>query len=170
MDKPLISAVVAIGAKDRSIGAENKLLWHIPDDMKRFRDITMGHPVIIGRKTYESLPSKFRPLPGRDNIVVTRDESYEALGAQVAHSLEEAVALAKSMSQGEIHIGGGQQIYEQALPLIDKLYLTVVHSGKSGDTFFPAYEHLFTKKTSREEREYEGLRYTWVSLEKQKIE
>lgn len=163
----MISAVVAIGAKDRSIGAENKLLWHIPDDMKRFRDITMGHPVIMGRKTYESLPDKFRPLPGRENIVMTRDENYHEAGVTVTHSLREALSIAKALDEEEIFIGGGQQIYEQALPTIDKLYLTIVHSDKTGDTFFPPYEKIFEKETFREEHEHRGLKYTWVDLERE---
>jgi dihydrofolate reductase len=166
MNKPLISAVVAIGAKDRSIGASNRLLWHILEDMKRFRDITMGHPVVMGRKTYESLPDKFRPLPGRENIIITRDADYTAPGARVTHSLEEAMKLAKTLDDEEIFIGGGQQIYEQALPQIDKLYLTIVESDKTGDTFFPAYEDQFPKETFREEREHDGLKYTWINLER----
>jgi dihydrofolate reductase len=134
--------------------------------MKRFRDITMGHPVIMGRKTYESLPDKFRPLPGRENIIITRDASYEAPGARVTHSLEEATDLAKTLDEEEIFIGGGQQTYEQALPQIDKLYLTIVESDKIGDTFFPPYEEEFTRETFREGRQHEMLRYTWVNLER----
>jgi dihydrofolate reductase len=134
--------------------------------MKRFKDITMGHPVIMGRKTYESIPEKFRPLPGRTNIVVTRDVDYQAPGALVVSSLEEAFEKAREIDQEEIFIGGGQQIYEQALDAIERLYLTVVDSGKEGDSFFPEYKHLFTKEISSEEGEDNGFHYKFQILEK----
>jgi dihydrofolate reductase len=163
---PKISTVVAIGGPKRTIGDGNKLLWHLPEDMKRFRAITMGHPVIMGRRTYESLPDTYRPLPGRQNIVITRDETYDAPGAMVVHSLEDALKEARKIDQEEIFIGGGQQIYEQALDVIERLYLTVVESDKEGDSFFPEYKHLFKKELSHEEGEDNGFRYTFQILER----
>jgi dihydrofolate reductase len=166
MQKPRIAIVVAIG-KNRELGLGGKLLWHIPDDLKRFKALTLGHPVIMGRKTFESIVAQLgKPLPGRTNIVVTRDADWNYEGVVVAHSLEEALAKAKELDKEEIHIGGGADIYKQALPFVDKLYLTLIDDEKEADTFFPPYEHLFTKKLSEEVRELDGLRYRWVDLEK----
>jgi len=162
-----ICAVVAIG-KNRELGLEGKLLWHIPDDLKRFKQLTLGHPVIMGRKTFESILgyTQGKPLSGRTNIVVTRDPEWSYEGVLVASTLEEALAKAKELDTDEIHIGGGAQIYEQALPYIDKLYLTLVDDEKKADTFFPEYEKEFTKKVFEEEREWNGLKYRWVDLER----
>jgi len=165
-----ISIVVALGRDGKNnhvIGHGNDLLWHIPDDLKRFKRLTLGHPIIMGRKTFESiLASLGKPLPGRTNIVVTRDLAWAHDGVLVAHSLEEAFEKARSLDQEEIHIGGGAQIYEQALPFVDKLYLTLIDDEREGDTFFPPYEHLFTKKVFEEEHVWNGLKYRWVDLEK----
>ena len=162
---PIIAAVVAIG-KNRELGKGNELLWHISDDLKRFKKVTMGHPIIFGRKTFESLPK--RPLPGRTNIVVTRDASWKHEGVLVADSLEKAIEIAKKQPGAEeIHIGGGAQIYEQALPHINKLYLTLIDAeALDADSFFPPYEAEFTKKTFEEEREWNGLKYRWVDVER----
>ncbi len=167
MKGPRVAAVVAIG-KNRELGYEGKLLWHIPDDLKRFKELTLGHPIIMGRKTFESILgyTQGKPLPGRTNIVVTRDAGWKYEGVIVAPSLDEAIAKAKEMDTEEIHIGGGAQIYEQALPYIDKLYLTLVDDEKEADTFFPPYEKEFTKKVFEEAREWNGLKYTWVDLER----
>jgi dihydrofolate reductase len=162
----LISIVVAIGT-DRAIGRGNELLWQIPDDMKRFKELTMGHPAIMGRKTWESLPEKFRPLPGRTNIVVTRQSGYEASGAIVVNSLEEArAAAARAPGADEIFVIGGAQLYAEALPFVNRLYVTVIDDAKEADTYFPAYEQEFTKKLGEESREWNGLRYRWVTLER----
>ena len=161
-----ICAVVAIG-KNPEPGNEGKLLWHIPEDLKRFKALTLGHPIIMGRKTFESIVAYLgKPLPGRTNIVVTHDAGWSHEGAVVAHSLEEAIEKAKTLDNVEIHIGGGAQIYEQALPRIDKLHLTLVDSSADADSFFPPYEHLFTKKVFEEKREWNGLKYTWTDLER----
>lgn len=167
MNKPRICIVVAIG-RNRELGKEGKLLWHIPDDLKRFKELTRGHPIIFGRKTFESVLgyNKGKPLPERTNIVVTRDSAYQYEGALVAHSLEEAIEMAKEIDPEEIHIGGGSQLYEQALPQIDKLFLTLIDDDKEADTFFPPYEKEFTKKTFEEKREWNGIRYKWVDLER----
>lgn len=142
-------------------------MWPIPEDLKRFKRLTMGHPVVMGRKTFESILSSLgKPLPGRTNIVVTRDVGYAPEGAVVTHSLEEALEKARAVDQEEIFIGGGAQIYEQALPSADRLYLTLIDDEKPGDAFFPAYEHLFTKKIAEESGEHNGLHYTWADFER----
>ncbi len=169
-----IVAVVAIG-KNRALGKDDQLLWHIPDDLKRFKALTMGHPIIIGRKTFESIVKMIgKPLPGRTNIVVTRDPDYEQgmakrgiSGVIAAHSLEEAIETAKRQpGAAEIHIGGGAQLYTEALPKIDKLYLTLIDDSKDADTYFPDYAEQFTNKTFEEEHEWNGLKYRWVNLER----
>jgi dihydrofolate reductase len=159
---PKVVIVVALG-KNRAIGKEGKLLWHIPDDLKRFKELTMGHPIIMGRKTFESIVSYIGgPLPGRVNIVVTRDPDWTHDGVTIARSLEDALSIARSLNPTEIHIGGGAQLYEQALPYVDRLCLTLIDDEKDADTFFPPYETEFTTQTFREDREYNGLKYSWV--------
>lgn len=162
----LISVIVAIG-RGRAIGKDNALLWHIPDDLKRFKALTLGHPVIMGRKTWESLPEKFRPLPSRTNIVITRQAEYAARGATVVNSLEEArAAAARAEGCDEIFIIGGAQLYIQALPYADRLYLTVIEDDKEGDAFFPEFENAFTKRKSEETCNWNDLKYTWLDLER----
>ena len=164
---PRIAIIAALGANSRAIGRENGLLWHIPEDMKRFKALTTGHPVIMGRKTWESLPEKFRPLPARANIVVTRDLAYEARGASIAGSLEEAIAKAKKEEGAvEIFVIGGGQLYAEALPIADRLYLTLVEDDKEGDVFFPPYADIFTKVIAEESHESGAFRYRWVELER----
>jgi len=166
MQKPHISIVVAVG-KNRELGLGGKLLWYIPEDLKRFKTFTLGHPVIMGRKTFESIIAILgKPLPGRTNIVVTRDQNWSYEGALVSHSLDEALAKARELDQEEIHIGGGAELYTQALPFVDRLYLTLIDDEKEADTFFPEYEKEFTKKIAEESHEHEGLKYTWVTLER----
>jgi len=126
--------IAAVG-RNRELGRGNELLWHIPEDLKRFKALTLGHPVIMGRKTFESIG---KPLPGRTNLVVSRS----------ALSLEDALAQAKKLDKEEVFIIGGAQIYEQALPYADRLYLTLIEDTKEADAFFPEYEKLFTKKVS----------------------
>ena len=166
--EPRVCAVVALG-KNRELGKEGKLLWHIPDDLKRFKRLTYGHPVIMGRKTFESIVGYLgKPLPDRTNIVITHSIDlvgrYE--GVIAAYSLEEALEKAKALDAEEIHIGGGAQIYEQALPFIEKLYLTLIDAEAEADSFFPPYEDQFTKKVFEESREWNGLKYRWVDLER----
>ncbi len=160
-------SVIAALSPTRAIGKDNQLLWNIPDDLKRFKALTLGHPVIMGRKTWESIPEKFRPLPGRTNIVITRDAAYSAPGAVLAQSFPEALSLARDTEGAEeIFAIGGQQVYECALPFASKLYLTLVDDDQEGDAYFPAYENEFTKDTGREEREWDGIRYAWIDLER----
>lgn len=160
-----ISIIAALG-RNRAIGKDNQLLWKIPGDLPRFKELTTGHPVIMGRRTWESIPEKFRPLPGRTNIVITRDTSYSAPGAVLVQSFPEALSLARDAEGSEeIFAIGGQRVYECALPFATNLYLTLVVDEKEGDAFFPAYAGQFTE-TAREEREENGLRYAWVNLER----
>lgn len=151
---PRVALIAAIGERTRAIGHGNGLLWHLPEDLKLFKTHTSGHPVVMGRRTWESLPERFRPLPGRTNIVVTHDSAYEAAGAEVAMSLEDALARAKRAPGGEeTFVIGGGQLYASALPFADRLYLTLVDDDAEGDTFFPEYPE-FTKVI--EERSIEG--------------
>jgi dihydrofolate reductase len=164
----MVSIIAAIG-QGRALGKNNELLWRIPDDLKRFKALTTGHPLIMGRKTFESLG---KPLPNRTNIVImyaTEDwrnnPRYDFENVVVAHSLEEAIEKAKTLDE-EIFIGGGAMIYTQALPLADRLYLTLIDDKKDADVYFPAYETIFTKKIKEENREFNGLKYQWVDLER----
>ena len=167
MQSPRICAVVAIG-KNRELGKGDKLIWHIPDDLKRFKRLTLGHPIIMGRKTFESIVGYIGgPLPDRTNIVVTRNKDWHYEGVTVLRSLEAALEYAKKLDTEEVHIGGGAQIYEQAFPYIDKLYLTIIDDEKPGNAFFPEYESEFTKKTFEEEHEYKGIKYRWVNFERE---
>lgn len=159
--------IAALGATTRVIGNDDKLIWNIPEDLKRFKELTLGHPVIMGRKTWESLPEQFRPLPGRTNIVVTRQDIYPAPGATVAHSLEEAMDVAiRSEGSEEVFVIGGGILYREAYEHASRLYLTLVEDDAPGDTSFPPYYFEFTKEISSESREYNGLKYRFVVLER----
>lgn len=127
-----ISIIAAIG-KNNEIGKENKLLWHLPADLKHFKEITSGNPVIMGRKTFESIG---KVLPNRRNIIVTRDKKYKVDNAEIVHSIEEALTLCKK--ENEVFIIGGSEIYKQAMSFADKLYITEVEAeDKKADAFFP---------------------------------
>lgn len=134
-----ISMIAAV-AENRVIGKNNDLVWHLPDDMRYFMNTTRHHVVIMGRKNYESIPPKYRPLRDRTNIVVTRQQEYVAPGCIMAKSLEEALEYAKEKSEVEVFIIGGGQIYEQSLPFTDKIYLTEIKHSFDGDTFFPEFD------------------------------
>lgn len=144
----MISIIVAV-AQNGVIGGGNQLLWHISEDLQRFKRITSGHPVIMGRKTFESLG---RPLPNRQNVVITRQQDYRPDGVTVVRSLEEAIAL--FTAETEVFITGGGEIYRQALPLTDKVYLTVVCHDYEGDTHFPELDQAQWKEVFRERHEH----------------
>ncbi|MDY6801499.1 MAG: dihydrofolate reductase [Bacteroidota bacterium] len=127
----MLSIIVAV-AENNVIGKDNDLIWHLPRDLKHFKETTSGHYIIMGRKTFES---NGRPLPNRTNVIITRDKNYTVEGCVVVHSLEEAIKEAQSDSEAFI-IGGGK-IYELALPLVDRIYLTKIHHSFEGDTYFP---------------------------------
>ncbi len=139
-----LSIIVAI-AKNRAIGKENQLLWHISEDLKRFKRITMGCPVIMGRKTFESLG---RPLPGRKNIIITRNTSLCYEDCECYGSIEEAIASCND--DKEVFIIGGGEIYKQTISIADKLYLTVVHHNYDADTFFPEIDPMQWEETNFE--------------------
>lgn len=159
--KPRISIIVAM-SDNHVIGNKGEIPWNIPGELKRVKEITTPHPLIMGRKTHEAIG---RVLPGRMNIIVTSDIEYKVEDAEVAHSLEEAVAMALANDTEEIFIFGGGKLYEQAMAVVDRLYLTIVHKQVEGDAYFPEYLE-FTKEIDREEREFEGLQYTYLTLEK----
>lgn len=138
-----VSFIAVIG-KNKELGKGGKLLWNLPEDMKRFKDLTTGHPVIMGRKTWESIPEKYRPLPGRTNIVITRQPDYKADGAAVVDGLSDAfLAAEKAEGAEETFIIGGSEIYTSALPYATRLYLTLVDDSAEADVFFPEYEKDF---------------------------
>lgn len=157
-----IIAIAAIG-KDRGLGKGNDLIFKIPEDMKRFREVTFGHPIITGRKNFESFPGG-KPLPGRPNILVTRNTDLKAEGVIVTHSVEEAIQEARKLDTEKIFIIGGGEIYRAALPYTDVLDLTVIDASRPADTFFPDYSE-FTKLVSEEKHEYEGIPFTYTVLE-----
>ena len=147
----------------RVIGKNNQLLWHVPADLKRFKSLTLGHPIIMGRKTFDSILAILgKPLPGRTNIILTRDKTYRHEGVLVTHSLEEALAAAQSENPKEIHIGGGAELYRQALPLVSHLHVTGFFSDQDGDAFFPDFEQEFEKVEEHPVQEHEGLQFQWV--------
>lgn len=157
--KAKISIIAAIGS-NRELGKDNKLLWHIPEDMQRFKQLTLGHPVIIGRTTFESLG---KLLSERINIIVTRNKNYKAERCIICHSIEEAIKIAKEKDQNEIFIIGGGQIYEQGIKYADKLYLTIVEGSFEADTFFPDYSR-FNKVIYKKEGQNSQYQYTFLEL------
>ncbi len=161
MNKPKISIFAAL-SENGVIGVGNGLPWHIPDDFKRMREVTMGHTIIMGRKTYESIG---RTLPRRTNIIISRDPEYRVGGGIVYSSLEEALKEAEKHEQEEVFIFGGGQVFAQAMPLAEKLYLTVVHKTIEGDTYFPDYT-AYTKKVFEQSGTSNGFDYTFLELEK----
>jgi len=156
----MLSLIAAV-ARNRTIGNNNQLLWHLPGDMRHFRETTRGKPVIMGRKTWESLPEKFRPLPGRLNIVVSHNRDYSAPGATLAESLENALRLAGDSE--ETFIIGGAELYRQALPTANRLYLTEIAADYEGDTWFPEIPPGEWREIVRSQPvEEAGLAYTFA--------
>ncbi len=132
----MISIIVAMD-ENRGIGFENRLPWHLSDDMRRFKQLTMGHHLIVGRKTFQSIG---RALPGRHMIVLTRSADSQYEGIDVVPSLDAAINLAESRGEEEVFIGGGSEIYRLALPITDRIYLTRVHAQTQADVFFPDFD------------------------------
>ena len=157
-----VSAIVAI-AENHAIGKDNKLLWHLPNDLKHFKTITSGHTVIMGRKTYDSVG---RPLPNRRNIIVTR-QNLAIEGCEVVNSVEDALALCAD--EDEVFIVGGAEIYKLAMPLTDKIYLTIVHQNFDGDTYFPEIKANEWRETEREDHQPDNknpLPYSFITFER----
>ncbi len=164
--KPIISLIAAM-AKNRIIGKDNQMPWHLPADLAHFKQITLGKPIIMGRKTFESIG---KPLPGRQNIVVSRDSHYSREGVDAVESLEQAIKTAGTVE--EIIIVGGGNIYEQMLPQAHRLYLTHIDLEIDGDTQFPEYKHLGWQKISKEHHPADGKNRhhcTFVLLQKKSV-
>lgn len=162
---PLVSCVVLVVARAANgvIGRDGRIPWRIPEDLRRFRRLTIGKPCIMGRKTWQSLPKK--PLPDRLNIVLTRDPLFAAPGAFVAHSLDAAAARARSESADEIAVIGGARLYGETLPFADAIYLTEVHADFEGDAVFPQIVPEEWRETDRDDHvPADGPCYSFVTL------
>jgi len=164
-----VSLIVAV-SENGVIGKDNDLIWHLPKDMRFFKETTMGHHVIMGRKNFESIPHKYRPLPDRTNIVITRQTDYKAEGCVVVNSVEAALGIAKKKGDTEPFIIGGGQIYKLALEanLVDKIYLTKVHHTFDGDTFFPELNSDWEEmeKIDHKADEKHKYNYDFITLER----
>ncbi|MFI5157863.1 MAG: dihydrofolate reductase [Sphingobacteriales bacterium] len=157
-----VSIIVAIG-ENHAIGKNNQLLWHMPNDLKHFKDITSGRTIIMGRKTFDSVG---KPLPRRRNIVVTRQD-ITIPGCEVVKSIEDGLALCKD--EDEVFIGGGAEIYKLAMHLTDRIYLTIIHKSFDADTFFPEIDKSEWKEVKREDFEPDEknpLPYSFITLER----
>lgn len=161
MNDPKISIFAAL-SDNNVIGVKNGLPWYIPDDFKRMKEVTSGHTIIMGRKTYESIG---RILPMRVNIIITRDPGYKVEGGIVVSSLADALLEARKHEKHEIFIFGGGQVFKEAIPITDKLYLTIVHKDVEGDTYFPDFSG-FTKKVYEKSGTSNDFHYTFLELEK----
>jgi dihydrofolate reductase len=157
----IVSIIVAIG-ENNAIGKNNQLLWHMPNDLKHFKDVTSGRTIIMGRKTFDSVG---KPLPKRRNIVVTRQD-ITIPGCEVVKSIEDGLALCKG--EDEVFIGGGAEIYKLAMHLTDRIYLTIIHKSFDADTFFPEIDRKEWKEVSRQDfqpDEKNPLPYSFITLE-----
>jgi len=158
----IVSIVVAI-SENHAIGKNNQLLWHLPKDLKHFKEITSGGTVIMGRKTYDSVG---KPLPNRRNIIITRQQ-IEIAGCEVVNSLQAALDLCRDHK--EVFIVGGAEIYKQAMPLTDRIYLTIVHENFEADTYFPEISKEIWKETERADHEADEknpLSFSFITLER----
>lgn len=161
----IVTQVVAI-SENHVIGKNNKLLWYLPNDLKHFKDITSGHTVIMGRKTFDSVG---KPLPRRRNIIITRQTIFIE-GCEVVNSVEEALALCAG--EQEVFIVGGAEIYRQSLPLTDRVYLTIVHKEFDGDSFYPELDKNEWKEVDREDHqpdEKNALPYSFITMEREMV-
>lgn len=163
-------ALIWAMSNNRTIGRNNALPWHLPEDMKYFKRVTMGKPIIMGRKTWESIG---RPLPGRTNIVITRDRNFHADGIKIVHTLDEAIALAEKISfidgAEEVVVIGGAEIYALSLPKADRLYMTQVHADVEGDAHFPEFNINEWREIARENHnssETNPYPYSFLILER----
>lgn len=154
----MINIIVAT-SENNVIGRGNDIPWYIPEDLEHFKKLTTGNTVIMGRKTYESLPKEYRPLPNRINIVITRDKSYQAKGCLVVNSLEDA--LRKADNDKEIFIIGGGQIYREGLKFAERIYLTKIHKNIEGDTYFPKLNKFWKLVDEEEKSGFSFLTYIY---------
>jgi dihydrofolate reductase len=159
-------ALIAAVARDGVIGRDNAIPWHLPEDARRFREVTMGHAVVMGRRTWESLPERFRPLPGRRNVVVTRNTEWRADGAEQAISLDAALRLLAG--EPRVFVIGGAEMYAEALPLADELVVTEIDAKVEGDVFFPTWDRAAFREASREGHLSEdGVAFAFVTYTRQ---
>ncbi|MGD9787536.1 MAG: dihydrofolate reductase [Sulfuricellaceae bacterium] len=155
-------SIIAAMARNHVIGIDNRLPWHLPEDLKHFKTLTMGHHIVMGRKTFESLPGV---LPGRTSVVITRSPIYQAPGCLVVNSIDNALAACKG--DAEAFIVGGAELYAQALAFADRLYLTEIQADFDGDARFPDFDRNQWRETSREtHRSAAGLEYHFVTYER----
>ncbi len=167
----MIISLIAAVSENNVIGKNNDLPWHLPADMKFFKDKTMSHCVVMGRKNFDSIPDRFRPLSGRTNIIVTRQKDFSAEGVKVAHSIDEAIQLAKDSGENECFIIGGGEIFRQSVDKSDKIYLTRIHHHIDGDVFFPELNKRDWKEISRREHpadEKNNYSFSFIELERVK--
>ena len=161
----IVSLIVAV-SENGVIGKNNDLIWHLPKDMKYFKEKTLGHHIIMGRKNFESIPHKFRPLRNRVNIIVTRNKDYTAKDCIIVNSIESAVDYSKSNKEDEVFIIGGGEIYKQSIQknLVDKIYLTRVHADFDGDTFFetPSSNWMIESEVKKKKDEKHLFDYTFL--------
>ncbi|HEY8402167.1 MAG TPA: dihydrofolate reductase [Cytophagaceae bacterium] len=158
----IVSVIVATSA-NKVIGKDNKLPWHLPADLQYFKNLTMGHHIIMGRKTYDSIG---KPLPGRTSVIITRQKDYKAEGAVVTHSIEEALEIARRNGDTEAFVIGGAEIIHEFLPIVDKIYLTEIHAEFEGDTFLHLPESTEWKEVKRTDRKAdEKNKYDFSFLE-----
>jgi dihydrofolate reductase len=163
-----ISLLAAV-ARGGVIGRDNTVPWHLPDDMRRFRELTTGHPVVMGRRTWDSLPVRYRPLPGRRNVVVTRDPSWHADGAERAGSIDEALALLGDVPQ--VFVIGGAEVYAATLDRADELLLTEIELSVEGDAFFPVFDRETFEEASREAHaSADGTPFAFVTYRRRQSE
>jgi dihydrofolate reductase len=161
----IVSLIVAADEND-GIGWRGEIPWHLRTDLQRFKALTMGHHILMGRKTYESIG---RPLPGRHMVVITRNPDYQAESVHVVGSLEQALAFAHSRNEAEVFVIGGGEIFRQALPLVDRIYFTLVHTQACADVFFPqldASEWLTSREETFPADEYNDYVHTFRILER----
>lgn len=167
----MVISLIAAVSKNGVIGKDNDLPWSLPDDMKYFMQTTSRHHVIMGRKNYESIPEKFRPLPNRTNIVVTHQRDYQAPGCVVVHSIDSALAVARQGDDEEIFIIGGAGIFSQSLEVTQRMYLTEIDAVVDGDIFFPEYDPSDWIETSRRHHptdERHAFSFDFVVYDRQK--
>ena len=166
----MIVSIIVAAAENGAIGKDNDLIWRFPNDTQFFKETTLGHHVIMGRKNFESIPHKYRPLPNRVNIIITRQDNYTAKECTVVNSIESALEVAKKNGESEAFIIGGGQIYQLALAknLVDKIYLTRIHSKYDGDTFFKKLSSQWIEKSRNKyiADENHAYDYSFITLEK----
>ena len=153
--------IIVATSKNNVIGDSNKLIWHLPADLKRFKEITTGHPIVMGRKTYESIG---RPLPNRRNIIITRDEQYQVDGCEVVNSIEESLLL----TNNDCFIIGGGEIYKQSLPIAQQIFMTVIDEDFDGDTNFPELDKSWyvSSKVNYQQDEKNPHNYSFILYER----